>query len=64
MQTDELMNSSEVISHNDLTTNELEGDFVAVKIGDVNGDAVANSAQSIQNRNFFGDLILRLMNSL
>ncbi|MFK7932327.1 MAG: T9SS type A sorting domain-containing protein, partial [Saprospiraceae bacterium] len=34
---------AEIISHNDLTTSDLDNDFIAVKIGDVNNSAVPNA---------------------
>ncbi|MEZ4980460.1 MAG: hypothetical protein R2769_02520 [Saprospiraceae bacterium] len=45
-------NAEEVYSVNDLATRVLNADFVAIKVGDVTGDARANSAQSVGNRSF------------
>jgi subtilisin-like proprotein convertase family protein len=50
-------NFPEVKNYNDLAVNELSSDFIAVKIGDVNGDAVPNSALGVGNRSFNGDLV-------
>ncbi len=40
----------EVINYNNLSTSELSSNFVAVKIGDVNGDAQTGSLKSIDDR--------------
>jgi hypothetical protein len=45
-------NAQEVYSVNDLATRVINADFVAIKVGDVTGDARANSAQSVGNRSF------------
>lgn len=51
----------EVINLNDFNTITLFGqDFVAIKIGDVNGSADVNSFGSIEDREFASDLILEV----
>jgi len=47
----------EVINLNNLTSSELAADFVAIKVGDVNGSAAVNFA-STEDRNMVGDLVL------
>lgn len=42
----------EVLNLNNLNTNELTADFVAIKIGDVNGDAVPNELLGVDDRTF------------
>jgi hypothetical protein len=49
----------EVKNYNDLAGNQLSGDFIAVKIGDVNGDAVPNSMLGVGNRSFRGTFELQ-----
>jgi hypothetical protein len=44
----------EVYNINNLTASVLDADFVAIKVGDVTGDARANSLQQIGNRSFGG----------
>jgi hypothetical protein len=44
----------EVKNFNNLDGDRLSADFIAVKVGDVNGDAVANSVQGVGNRSFRG----------
>ncbi len=50
----------EVIGINDLAQDELENNFVGVKIGDVSGDAVPNEFASSEDRNFVGDLVFQV----
>lgn len=40
----------EIVNYNNLAANELNANFVAIKIGDVNGDATTNNIQSIDGR--------------
>ena len=47
----------EVISYNNLTSDELATDFVGVKIGDVNGSALPNQLIGSVNRSADGTLI-------
>jgi hypothetical protein len=47
----------EVINLNNLNASQLANDFVAVKIGDVNGSAAVNFADA-EDRNMVGDLVL------
>ena len=42
----------EVINFNNLSVDQLNTDFIGIKIGDVNGDVQANSNASIDNRSF------------
>jgi hypothetical protein len=49
----------EIASFNDLAQDELETDFVGVKIGDVNGSAQANSLSEIGDRTLYGDLVFQ-----
>jgi hypothetical protein len=50
----------EVININDLpSTNIMDADFVAVKIGDVNGDAEANSFAAVDERSYEGTFALQ-----
>jgi hypothetical protein len=46
----------EVINFNNLNSSELFADFVAVKVGDVNGSAVANLNSQVEDRTFNGAL--------
>jgi hypothetical protein len=48
----------EVINLNNLTAAQLAADFVAVKIGDVNGSAATNLLGSNEDRTTVGDLVL------
>lgn len=48
----------EVINLNDLADDELNNDFIAVKIGDVSGNAMPNS-QALQGRSYVGSLVLK-----
>ncbi|MEZ4954536.1 MAG: T9SS type A sorting domain-containing protein [Saprospiraceae bacterium] len=48
----------EVINFNDVAANVTDADFVAVKIGDVNGSAVTNLAGANEDRSFNGTLVL------
>lgn len=47
----------EVINLNNLTVSDLAADFVAIKIGDVNGSAAVNFSDT-EDRNMVGDLVL------
>ena len=49
----------EVENFNDLTTNQLNLDFVGIKVGDVNGDAQANSILGVDGRSFNGNFELK-----
>lgn len=49
----------EVLTVNGLTTNAI-GDFTAVKIGDVNGDALTNAVDQAKDRTFDGELRFRV----
>ena len=49
----------EVTNYNDLDANQL-ADFVAVKVGDVNNSAIANSLQSSDTRNTVADLVFNI----
>jgi len=40
----------EVINYNNLTQDDLAADFIAIKVGDVNGSAVANSEAQAEDR--------------
>lgn len=51
-------NFPEVINRNNLTDDELAADFVAVKIGDVNGSARPNNFTSIDDRSYHGDFTI------
>ncbi|MEZ4948966.1 MAG: cohesin domain-containing protein [Saprospiraceae bacterium] len=46
----------EVINFNDLAGSDLEADFIAIKVGDVNGDATPNLTAGVGNRSFNGTL--------
>ena len=46
----------EVVNYNNLIADQLHTDFVGVKVGDVNGTAVANDAMDAQDRTFAGVL--------
>ncbi|MBK7337305.1 MAG: HYR domain-containing protein [Saprospirales bacterium] len=46
----------EVISYNNLQNSELEADFVAIKVGDVNGSAAVNATE-LEDRTMMGDLL-------
>ncbi|TAK30601.1 MAG: T9SS type A sorting domain-containing protein, partial [Saprospiraceae bacterium] len=47
----------EVISLNNLTADQLAADFVAIKVGDVNGNAVTNLLGGNEDRTMTGDLV-------
>jgi hypothetical protein len=49
----------EVINYNNLAVSDLEADFVAIKVGDVNGTAATNFMGSAEERTMMGDLIFR-----
>ncbi len=46
----------EISNYNNVTAGIADADFVAVKVGDVNGTSVANAWQPAQERTFRGDL--------
>ncbi|MEY3050928.1 MAG: hypothetical protein RLY31_713 [Bacteroidota bacterium] len=48
----------EVINLNDLTAESLANDFVAIKVGDVNGSAAVSFTGSSDERTMTGDLVL------
>ena len=48
----------EVINYNNLTDDQLDTDFVGIKVGDVNGSAVANNLMTAQDRTFNGAFVL------
>ncbi len=48
----------EVINLNNVSVNSLANDFVAVKIGDVNGSAAVNLTDNPDDRTMVGDLVL------
>ncbi|MBK8490778.1 MAG: T9SS type A sorting domain-containing protein [Saprospirales bacterium] len=50
----------EVISFNNLSVSELYADFVAVKVGDVNGSAATNAMGDTEDRTLFGTLALNV----
>ncbi|MEO1261942.1 MAG: T9SS type A sorting domain-containing protein [Bacteroidota bacterium] len=50
----------EVINYNDLSSSVLDADFVAVKIGDVNGSAVTNLASGAEDRTDAGTLMINI----
>lgn len=43
-------NFPEVLNFNDLTIDELNANFIAIKVGDLNGSATANSNSEVENR--------------
>ena len=47
----------EVINFNNVTADELDSDFIAVKIGDVNGSAQPNFASGAEDRTVTGSLV-------
>jgi hypothetical protein len=49
----------EVRNYNNLTASQLSADFMAIKVGDVNGSATANSLVGIDVRSFNGQLELQ-----
>ena len=49
----------EILNYNNLTSDDLEADFVAVKIGDVNGSVQANAQQDLQENTRTGAMILQ-----
>ena len=49
-------NFREVANFNNLAAAELTADFVAIKVGDVNGDATPNSVLGVDGRTFNGSL--------
>ena len=46
----------EVINYNNLSADDLNADFVAIKVGDVNGSAATNLAGNAEERTFNGAL--------
>ena len=50
----------EVININNLTVDQLAADFVAIKVGDVNGNAAVNLLGGGDDRNMVGDLVLNV----
>jgi hypothetical protein len=48
----------EVINLNDVTADMLNNDFVAIKVGDVNGSAAVNLLGAAEERTMVGDLVL------
>ena len=53
----------EVISINNLPASLSSADFVAIKVGDVNGSATVNNLQSTEDRSFAGQLLFELPDS-
>lgn len=53
----------EVININNLSVDELNADFVAIKVGDVNGNAVTSLAAGAEDRTVVGDLVLNAENA-
>jgi hypothetical protein len=51
---------SEVINLNDVSAAQLATDFVAVKVGDVNGSAATNLLGSADDRTMVGDLVFNV----
>jgi hypothetical protein len=51
-------NFPEVINYNNISLSDLNADFVAVKVGDVNGSAATNANAGTGNRTFNGSLVL------
>lgn len=49
----------EVINYNNLTQSSIQNDFIGIKIGDVNGSANPNNAQSLDDRNSFQPFFLK-----
>jgi hypothetical protein len=49
----------EVKNYNNVAASILSTDFVAIKVGDVNGSSVANSLLGVDVRTFNGNLVLR-----
>ncbi|MCB9284039.1 MAG: HYR domain-containing protein, partial [Lewinellaceae bacterium] len=47
----------EVINYNNLQNSDLNADFVAIKVGDVNGSAATNLLGSAEDRTMMGDLV-------
>jgi hypothetical protein len=45
-----------VINYNNLSSSDLNADFVAVKVGDVNGSAAANLNGDVEDRTFNGSM--------
>ncbi len=50
----------EVISFNSITVDELNTDFVGVKIGDVNDSVLPNELLGVEQRNTIGDLVFNI----
>lgn len=49
----------EVLNFNNLSGSDLAADFIAIKIGDINGDARPNLQATVGNRNFTGKLVFQ-----
>jgi hypothetical protein len=47
----------EVINYNNIAASDLAADFVAIKVGDVNGTAATNFMGSAEERTMMGDLV-------
>jgi hypothetical protein len=52
----------EIVNINNLDSDQLSTDFVAVKVGDVNGDARTNTFNNIGNRDFRGAFNIEVSN--
>jgi len=48
----------EVVNYNNLSVDQLNANFTAVKVGDVNGSAIANFGQEIEERTFAGAMTI------
>lgn len=53
---------AEIISINNVTSSQLAANFVAIKVGDVNGSAVANLLGAAEDRNMTDALVFALDN--
>lgn len=53
----------EIVNLNNLDRDQLSTDFVAVKVGDVNGDARTNTFSHIGNRDFREDFAIEVANA-
>ncbi len=52
----------EFIHYNNLNSDALYSDFMGIKIGDVNGSAVANNLATVEERNFNSSLVFNIEN--
>ena len=52
----------EIYNINDFDLDMMEADFIAIKVGDVNGTAVPNNLLGLEDRNLQGDLRLMVDN--